>query len=412
MTLRMAILALALSAMLAPAALADSIVYEKGGNIWQAAPDGSRQTQVTTSGGYSRPTQADDGTIIALKDKLFHRMDRSGRVLNSAGDPNNSNVTVLTPHVSPDGQRLVYGLFHNGPILTGPYVATSYANRETRRDEIDGTLGGYLNPTWVDNGRAVIFPGGEQDTQIWTIPGDVQDWFFDPNVVLGGGEVNAQNTRFASTADDASKIRLYTMSGPPPALPAPACDLTDPVGTFFRPTWSPDGGRLAWQEDNGIWAGGFCEQGALVIPGGTAPDWGPANVTAAGGSPVSGGPSGDSLAPRLRARVARRVRRRALLRGLTVRITCNEPCRATAELLLDRRTAKRLRLAAARPVRIGRATKRLARAGTVKLKLRPSAKARRRLARRRIRSVTVRTRATDRAGNRSRAVTRKVAVRG
>lgn len=385
----------------APAALADSIVYEKGGNVWLAAPDGSRQTQVTTSGGYSRPTQANDGTIVALKDKLFHRMDRSGRLLNTAGDPNNSNVTVLTPHLSPDGQRLVYGLFHNGPILHGPYVATSYANRETARDEIDGTLGGYLNPTWVDNGRAVIFPGGGQDTQIWTIPGGVEDWFADDAVELGGGEVNAQNTRFASTADGATKIRIYTMTGPPPALPAPACDFTDPVGTFFRPTWSPDGGRLAWQEDNGIWTAGFCEQGKLVVPGGNAPDWGPADV-----------PAADRTAPVLKASVAKRTRRRALLRGLTVKITCNEPCRATADLLLDRRTAKRLRLAGAKPVRIGRVTRTLKKAGTVKLKLRPSAKARKRLRRGRVRSVSVRVRAVDAAGNRSKTVTRKVNVRG
>lgn len=280
-------------------------------------------------------------------------------------------------------------LYHEDP--------RTYSTRQTARDEIDQSQSGYLNPTWVDNGRAVIFPGDPQDTQIWTIPGGIEDWFADDAVELGGGEVNAQNTRFASTADGATKIRLYTMNGPPPALPTPACDFTDPVGTFFRPTWSPDGGRLAWQEDNGIWTAGFCEQGKLVIPGGKAPDWGPADVASA-------------LV--LKASVPRRARRRALLRGLRVKVTCNGPCRATAELLLDRRTAKRLRLAAAKPVRIGRATKRLTKAGTVKLKLRPSAKARRRLARARIRSVTVRTRGADTAGNRSKTVTRKVAIRG
>lgn len=413
------VLAALLALALAPATAAgDSIVYEKEGNIWQAAPDGSRQTQVTTAGGYARPTQAGDGTIIAVKDKLLHRLDRSGRLLNTAGDPENCCITLLTPHVSPDGQRLVYNLFDNGPLLTGPRIATSYSARPTPRDEIDQSLSGYLNPTWIDNGRAVIFPGGSPDTQIWTIPGGVEDWFYDDAVDLGGGEVNAQNTRFASTADGASKIRLYTMSGPPPALPTPACDFTAPNGTFFRPTWSPDGGRLAWQEDDGIWTAGFCDQATLVIPGGRAPDWGPADVSGGAGSPPpvccapSGGAGPDKAGPVLKASVARSVRRRALLRGLTVKITCNEACRTTAELLLDRRTAKRLGLAAARPVRIGLAKKRLATAGTVKLKLRPSVKARRRLARARVRSVAVRTRATDTAGNRSKAVTRKVAVRG
>lgn len=151
-----------------------------------------------------------------------------------------------------------------------------------------------------------------------------------------------------------------------------------------------------------------------MIPGARYPDWGPANVSAvAPGAGSAGGTSADKVAPKLRVRVARRIARRALLRrGLTVKVTCNEPCVATAELLLDRRTARRLRLAAARPVRIGRSTKRLRKAGTVRLRLRPTAKARRRLARARVRSVTVRTRATDNAGNRSKRVTRRVAVRG
>jgi hypothetical protein len=405
-----AVIALALAP--APAA-GDSIVYEKDGNIWQAAPDGSRQTQVTTAGGYARPTQAGDGTIIAVKDKLLHRLDRSGRLLNTAGDPENCCITLLTPHVSPDGQRLVYNLFDNGPLLTGPRIATSYSARPTPRDEIDQSLSGYLNPTWIDNGRAVIFPGGSPDTQIWTIPGGVEDWFYDEAVDLGGGEVNAQNTRFASTADGASKIRLYTMSGPPPALPTPACDFTAPNGTFFRPTWSPDGGWLAWQEDDGIWTAGFCDQATLVIPGGRAPDWGPANVSTPGANPnPNPNPTADTKPTTVKAGVARRVTRRALLRGLTVRVTCNEPCRATAELRLDRRSAKRLRLGGVRSGLIGRATRQLAQAGTVKLRLRPSAKARKRLRRGRVRSVSVRVGATDAAGNRSKTIARKVAVHG
>jgi hypothetical protein len=47
----------------APTALADSIAYEKGGNVLLANPDGSGQRPVTTSGGYSKPTQASDGEI-------------------------------------------------------------------------------------------------------------------------------------------------------------------------------------------------------------------------------------------------------------------------------------------------------------------------------------------------------------
>jgi hypothetical protein len=395
-------LAVAACAACAPAALADSIVYEKDGNVWQAAPDGSNQTQITTAGGYSRPTQADDGTIVAVKDKLLHRLDRAGRLLNTAGDPNNGNVTVLTPHLSPDGQRVVYSLFHNGPILTGPYVATSHATRQTGRSEIDSSESGYTNPTWIDNGRVVLFTTSlTVDTQIWTVPGGIQDWFDDTGADLGGGEVDSRMTRFAATADAATKIRLYRLSAPPPAAPEPRCELTGPNGTFFRPTWSPDGGSLAWQEDDGIWVGSFnldddtCPGSArLVIPGGQAPDWGPANVSTPGA-----GSGGDATAPKLKAKAPRRLSRRALLRGFVVRVTCSEACRVAATLHKGRK-------------KVGARSKRMTKAGSAKLKLRPGAKARRKLQRGALKSVSVRLRARDAAGNLSGRVTKKIAVRG
>ena len=39
------------------------------------------------------------------------------------------------------------------------------------------------------------------DVQIWPIPGDVMDWFTDPDFDLGGGDVDRGMTRFASIAD-------------------------------------------------------------------------------------------------------------------------------------------------------------------------------------------------------------------
>jgi len=223
-------------------------------------------------------------------------------------------------------------------------------------------------------------------------------------------------SRLAAT--DGATLRLYTLTGPPPAPPTFACDFINPTGSFFRPTWSPDGGRLAWQEDDGIWVADFCAQGSLVIPGGKAPDWGPADVSSppsspgGTGGPGPGGSAGpDVTAPVLGANLARRATRAALLRGLIVRVTCSEACTVSAQLLLDRRTARRLGLAAA-TVTIGRASKRLAGAGSAKLRLRPSAQARRRLRRGRLGKVTIRVRATDKAGNRSKLVTKKVAIRG
>jgi hypothetical protein len=66
----------------AASASASSIVYVKDGNVWLTSPDGATAYQVTSDGGYSSPSQSDDGTIVALQGKLMVRMDRSGHRLN------------------------------------------------------------------------------------------------------------------------------------------------------------------------------------------------------------------------------------------------------------------------------------------------------------------------------------------
>src|SRR3954453_4361853 len=68
------------AAAAAPAAHADSISYIKDGNIHLTTPDGSRDHQVTTAGGYSYASQADDGRIMALHGKRFQLLDQWGRV--------------------------------------------------------------------------------------------------------------------------------------------------------------------------------------------------------------------------------------------------------------------------------------------------------------------------------------------
>jgi hypothetical protein len=77
-----AALAATLSLVVAAPAAADSIAYVKDGNVWLATPDGARQLQVTTSGGYSYVSQADDGTMIALAPgERLHKLSRNGNVL-------------------------------------------------------------------------------------------------------------------------------------------------------------------------------------------------------------------------------------------------------------------------------------------------------------------------------------------
>lgn len=78
------LLAIALAAPMtltaAPAAQADSISFIRGGNVWVTSTDGSQQVQVTTSGGYSYASRADDGTFIALHGRRLHRIAPTGQI--------------------------------------------------------------------------------------------------------------------------------------------------------------------------------------------------------------------------------------------------------------------------------------------------------------------------------------------
>jgi len=336
-------------AVAAPPAQASSIVYEKNGNVWAANPDGSGQRPVTTSGGYTHPSQANDGTIAAVKGGLLQRLDRSGNVLNLAGDPEGSGPILSS--ISPNGSLIAYHFNATGSIVSGLRTALSHADRQTSNDEIFN-IGGWINPTWLGNDTILMFDGSESftgDTLLKTLGASgTQPWYEDPGLSLSGGDVDPGQTRLAAT--DGNTIRLYRLNAPPPAIAVePRCNLTGPNGSFFRPTWSPDGTQLAWQEDDGIWVADVnlddCAQtGAnMVIPGGHSPDWGR----------VAAGRALTASAPK-------RVNLSALLKGLKVRVNCQ--CTVTATMLLGGKRigqAKKLVLKPAtvtvKPTRAGKA---------------------------------------------------------
>jgi hypothetical protein len=117
----------------------------------------------------------------------------------------------------------------------------------------------------------------------------------------------------------------------------------------------------------------------------------------------------DVTAPVLLVKAPRRIALSAFLkRGLKVTDACSERCTVVSRLAIDRRTARRLRLAS--PL-VARRTRTILHFGQISFTLRPNAAATRRLraAHPRRLVLTLATTATDRAGN-ARKSTRKVTV--
>ena len=134
----MRVLPLALLLVLAAAApaAADSIVYVKDSNVWSARPDGSEQRRLTSDGTpqdpYSSPSQADDGTIVAVRGTRLHKLDRQGRplgTLNSLLTDKPGSIGAVGPfdaRISPDGRTIASWL----GIMGGwyDYATNTYYN--------------------------------------------------------------------------------------------------------------------------------------------------------------------------------------------------------------------------------------------------------------------------------------------
>ena len=216
-------LALALlAASQAPALAGGSLTYVAGGDVHIAAPDGSSTRRLTADGGYAWPSQADDGTIVAVRKtaengrtpRRLHRMDRTGAALGAPVETvpvdNSFYIGPLAPKVSPDGSLVAYHYFYTGPITDSavPRIGLTHSDRSTPNGEITSTLGGYFTPSWLQDGRLLAFYAKERTlhVDIWNRDDSITNWFGDPDVatLLTDGEVTRAGDRLAAIGNDAT----------------------------------------------------------------------------------------------------------------------------------------------------------------------------------------------------------------
>lgn len=355
--------------VLAASAHASSLVFLKEGNVWLANPDGSGQYQVTLDGSpgspYKSPSQADDGTIVAARGSAsatqLYRMAQNGTLLNPPIETAAPATGPVEPVVSPDGTKVAFHyIFCDGfPCSTKKNVLYTYSDRFTE-PAVFGQQQSDHDPSWVGNSRALLFFGTRvQFDDVGAGDNTQTDWFYDTDFAGNGtgknleeGEISAQGDKLAlvrtdGPGDTGQAIRIYTLNGPPAPRPANTpteqCNLNGPVGDFADPSWSPDGGSLAWAEGDGVWTAAVtistCDTpgAALRIPGASDPDWGPANVNPAPRTEPGTLPGTDLSRPQLsglrlgsrRFRAAPRGGSIAAAVGTRVSYTLSEPATTT-----------------------------------------------------------------------------------
>jgi hypothetical protein len=315
---------------LAATAGADSIVYVRDGNVWLTSPDGAKQYQVTFDGGYASPSQADDGTIVALRGKQFVRMNRSGAALNAPfdgiGTAGGNFYGPYEPRVSPDGKRIAYWFGQYSSYYSygcscylyhlESKTAWSHADRFTDPTAESENYLGLEQPEWLTNDRLLAgYPGfwmsgwtfkigtgtgySDKAAQWWYQFKDDQGYNSYPT----DPALSPDGHRLALTngADPTKKSQLLLASVPGPAwvgeppyendylgnsaVPQPTLQCAQDKGLVVNPTWSQDSASVAYGSADGIHVMGVpadwnCAglSDRLLVAGGSEPDWGPADV--------------------------------------------------------------------------------------------------------------------------------------
>jgi hypothetical protein len=326
------LLALVAVLVCAGSAQASSLVFVKDYNVWLANPDGSGQRQLTTNGfrelPYESPSQADDGTILALRGLRFVTLDRQGNPIGAplpsilVGKPAYAYaVGPFDPKISPDGHKLAYWVgtwsmwfdYGNNITWTDPKDAVIWQNADSGA-QLGFTLF-YQKPAWLQDSAHALLNQPYNRLAAQIVAGAVGGSHNDVTPVFNdddskpAGEYYSQDVGDAELTPTGDKlvalrgsgqetIRFYDTRGGDPVVSQ--CYLGQPVGgSAADPTWAPDGRAVAWAEGDGIWStpvgpldSADCSwaQPHLIIPGASQPDWGPADATSAAARPPAPGP--------------------------------------------------------------------------------------------------------------------------
>src|SRR3954452_11623892 len=319
-----ALVAGATLACAAPLANADSIVYIDHGNVWTMKGDGTARVQLTDGGQWHSPTQADDGTIAAVQGTgPIVVMAKDGRQLRTiqtpsarSGDGGTFAPRPVALSFSPDGSKIAYSYIANscpvastcGTLQRSSFYTEANATPNATPIERWGNDYSVSDAEWVTGSRVVNFGGAGSQVNFDDLD-DGADYshknWFNHEQDTGDGEISRDGRKLATTFSYGANqtVAFWAVEGDvktgiPPAAKY-GCRMTPPGKHYADPSWSPDSNTVAYQNDDGIYEITFtrldpnptdspgslaCEPAGderLIVPGGSEPDWGPADPAGA-----------------------------------------------------------------------------------------------------------------------------------
>ena len=428
-----ALLALAVAA---PAS-ASSVAYIDDHNLWFSSPDGARKVQVTQGGNndasWMFPAQGRDGKTVVVHNDAFEGGASHREVLYLYG-PDGKLVTAnVMPRyagtasaVYPLGldmdwnsNAVAYGYQYCGFACTSLYKGfwlTFSDNQGAFPSDPQGQSDAF-NPTFYKTRVVFRDSGGnifvQPDVAEAPFTASYQGWItHGDGYFLSRAEVSPANDQVAIDwirDDGATGITVAQHSGTVPSDLVAACDIPA-AGKASYATFSPDGSQMAWTDDEGLKVAGVPNLAAgtdtctLTAPAhvisatGRMPSFGGADVNAvagvggaAGGAGAGGGAKPGATPKAIRVRLSGKATRAAFAKGLTLKVGALKAGRIDASAAIAKKAARKLRLsggasaariatrgfAAASTVTVARGHAKAKRAGTVKIRLKPTKAAKR-----------------------------------
>jgi sugar lactone lactonase YvrE len=236
----------------------ERLVFVRDGDLWSAAPDGSKPERLTRStASETGPALSPDGKTLAFtstrsgENEIYRTSTTTWNPRLLSPDPRRDDTQ---PAWSPDGRQLAWT--SNGDV----YAMNAAGNA---RRPVATTAADERDPTWSPDGRTIAYAS---NGDLFARQGEA-----GPRQLTTGPETDGEpdwsrSGEIAFVRDGAIYVLPSGGSTPTPLTSGP---------DDSSPAWSPGGDRLAFVRRGDLLVIGAAGQGlGRVVTGATDPDWG------------------------------------------------------------------------------------------------------------------------------------------